>query len=322
VVFEYRSAEASGPAQQRVEYRQGFVRYLDDLWNTINLRNDLQHFQDGLFVWDIPTFNEAAVREAILNAVCHRDYKLHGSVFIRQFPRRIEVVSPGGFLPGINAENFLWRQAPRNRRLAEALARCGLVERAGQGANLMYEQSIKDGKAKPDLTGTDNFQVSVTLPGEVQDPRFLRFLEKVGQEKLSSFTTEDLLVLDVIRKEEIVPQQLGSRLPRLLDQGIVERIGRGRTAAFILSRQLYGFLGQKGIYTRKRGLDRETNKELLLKHINDNKVTGSPVLELCQVLPALSRGQVKSLLNALKKEGRAYQVGRTSSSRWYPGESA
>jgi ATP-dependent DNA helicase RecG len=49
VVFEYRSSDASGPAQQRKEYRQGFFGFYDDLWSIINLRNDLQHYQDGLF---------------------------------------------------------------------------------------------------------------------------------------------------------------------------------------------------------------------------------------------------------------------------------
>jgi len=86
VIFEYRSSEASIPSQQRKEYRQGFFLFDEDLWNTINLRNDIQHYQDGLFIWDISTFNEMVIREAILNAVSHRDYRLGGSIFVRQFP--------------------------------------------------------------------------------------------------------------------------------------------------------------------------------------------------------------------------------------------
>jgi ATP-dependent DNA helicase RecG len=54
VVFEYRSSGVTGPAQQRLEYTQGFFSFYDELWDKINLRNDLQHFQDGLFIWDIP----------------------------------------------------------------------------------------------------------------------------------------------------------------------------------------------------------------------------------------------------------------------------
>jgi ATP-dependent DNA helicase RecG len=318
VIFEYRSSDAAGPAQQRLELRTGFLLFLDDLWQTVNLRNDLQHFQDGLFYWDIPTFSEAAVREAILNAVSHRDYRLPGSVFVRQFARRIEVVSPGGFLPGITPENFLWKQAPRNRRLAEALGKCGLVERAGQGANRMFEACIREGKRRPDLSGTDEHEVRVRLPGEVQDPRFLRFLEKVGQETETSFSTEDLLVLDLVQHEQPVGSELADRLTALTELGALERIGRGRGARHMLSRRFYGFLGERGRYTRHRGLDRGTNKALLQRHIDDNREEGSPLSDLLQVLPALSRQQVKRLLWELRDSGRVASLGRTRGARWYP----
>ena len=86
IVFEYRNAESSVEYQQRAEFRQGFLPILDELWNLINLRNEAISFQLGLFRWEIPVFNEAVVREAILNALTHRDYRLPGSVFIRQYP--------------------------------------------------------------------------------------------------------------------------------------------------------------------------------------------------------------------------------------------
>ena len=92
VIFEYRSNEASIAHQQREEFREGLILQYDKLWNLVNLRNDLQHYQDGLFVWDIPTFNERVVRETLLNAICHRDYRAPGSVFVRQFPQKLEIV--------------------------------------------------------------------------------------------------------------------------------------------------------------------------------------------------------------------------------------
>ena len=100
IVFEYRSSEASGPAADRQEFREGFFLCYNALWQQINLRNDRQSYQDGLFRVELPTFDEVSVREALLNAVAHRDYRLGGSVFVRQFLRRLEVVSPGG-LPAV-----------------------------------------------------------------------------------------------------------------------------------------------------------------------------------------------------------------------------
>jgi ATP-dependent DNA helicase RecG len=318
VVFEYRSSDASIPYQQRTEFRKGFLLFLDELWEAINYRNDVQHFQDGLFIWDIPTFNEAAIREAILNAVAHRDYRLGGSVFVREYPRRLEIISPGGFPPGITSENILYRQAPRNRRIAEVFAKCGLVERSGQGVDRMFEACIKEGKPHPDFSQSDNYQVAVKLEGEIRDPQFLRFLEKVGSDKIGLFTTRDLLVLDLVHREQPVAQDLRDRLHGLVESGIVEMVGRGKGSRFILSRQFYGFLGKKGVYTRKRGLDRETNKALLLRHIHDNAKDGTGFQELVQVLPALSRNQIQTLLRELKREGRIRIVGRTKSGRWYP----
>ena len=318
VVFEYRSSDTSGPAQKRIEYRKGFFLYYDDLWKTINLRNDLQHYQDGLFVWDIPTFEERSVREAVLNAVSHRNYQLGGSIFIRQYPRRLVVESPGGFPVGINVENILDRQSPRNRRIAEVFAKCGLVERSGQGMNLMFEQSIRYGKPQPDFTGTDAYCVILTLWGQVQDSRFLRFMEKVGQETLASFNTHDFLTLDMIHHENAVPDDLVLSLQKLLELGVVERIGRGRGSRYILSRRFYAELQKKGIYTRKKGLDRETNKQLLLKHITDNAKEGATLAELRQVLPSLSRASVQWMLRQLKNEGLIRVEGMTKGARWYP----
>jgi ATP-dependent DNA helicase RecG len=97
VIFEYRSSEASLSYQQREQYRKGFFLFQDEIWQAINLRNEVQQFSDQLFIGQRPTFDEMVVREILLNAVAHRDYQHPGSVFIRQFPRKLEVVSPGGF---------------------------------------------------------------------------------------------------------------------------------------------------------------------------------------------------------------------------------
>lgn len=316
VVFEYRSSDASGPAQERVEHRQGFFAYYDDLWQIINRRNDVQPYRNGLFMLDIRTFSERAVREALLNAVSHRNYQLGGNVFVRQYPRRMEVVSPGGFPVGIDATNVLNRQCPRNRRIAEIFSKCGLVERSGQGMNLIFEESVRDSKPVPDFQGTDAYQVAITLYGTVEDPNFVQFLQRIGQEKLVSFGTHDLLVLALVNRDQRIPEEYRPHLQHLLDQGVVERVARGK---FILSRRFYTFVGKRGVYTRKKGLDRQTNKSLLLRHIEDNRKDGSPLKDLLQVLPSLTREQVKTLLRELRNEGAAHPEGTTRQGRWFPG---
>lgn len=315
IIFEYRSSEVSGPAQQRKEFREGFFSCYDDVWGLINLRNEIHHYQDGLFLVDIPSFDERSVREAVLNAVSHRNYQLGGSIFIRQYPTKLVVESPGGLPYGITLENIIDRQNPRNRRLAEAFARCGLVERSGQGINLMYEQSIQQGKCLPDFNGTDQYAVTVTLNGQVRDVRFVQYLERIGKEIQTSFTTHDFIVLDLIHREEKIPEEFYARIKHLLDSGVVERASRNR---FVLSRRFYSMTGKKGVYTRKKGLDRDTNKQLLLKHIRENAHDGVKMEELRQILPSYSLSQIQVLLRELKGTGEINCSGRTNSARWYP----
>ena len=319
LIFEYRISEASIPFQKRIEFRSGFLGYLDELWNTINLRNEVLHYREGFFVGSIPAFNEFVVREAVLNALTHREYRLPGSIFVRQFPKRLEIVSPGGFPTGINADNMLWRQSPRNRRIADTCAKCGFVERSGQGANRMFEESIKEGKPKPDFNGTDDYQVELTLHGEIQNPGFLLFLQNVGAERLATFGTNDMLVLDAVQREESLREDLKERVPHLLEEGVIERIGRGRGARFILSRKFHSFLGQHGAYTRRKGLDRETNKALLMKHIVETRKSGAAMKEFEEVLPAISRRQIFGLLQELRLEGKIRPEGERRGARWQLG---
>jgi ATP-dependent DNA helicase RecG len=317
MIFEYRATEAPGPAPDREEYREGFFLYHDRLWERINLRNDRQTYQEGFFNLDLPTFDERSIREATLNAVAHRDYRLGGSVFVRQFPRRLEIASPGGFPPGITLENIVDQQNPRNRRLAEALAKCGLIDRSGQGMDIMVQQSVRQSKPLPDFTGTTPHAVKLTLHGNVGNPAFVRFLERLGTERLESFSTHDFIVLDALQRGYPVPATCRTALLHLVELGVVETIGRGKATRYLLSRSLYAQLRATGTYTRKRGLDHETNKELLIRHLRDSGPNGAPLAELCQVLPSLSESGVQRLLGELRSEGRIHLTGSRRWSRWH-----
>ncbi|MDR2761741.1 MAG: putative DNA binding domain-containing protein [Planctomycetaceae bacterium] len=314
VIYEYRSSEAAGPATFRREFREGFFAYYDQLWELINNRNDWQHFQSGLFIFDIPTFDERIIREGILNAISHRNYQYSSSIFIRQYPKRLEIESPGGLPHDVTRENILKIQSPRNRRITEIFAKCGLVERAGQGMNLMFEVSVKHAKKLPDLSQTNDHRVVVLLDGLVRDPKILLMLEKIADETLESFNTDDFLIIDYISREKKIPAALRKRIPRLIELGVVERTGRGQ---FILSERYYVSKGQRGIYTRKKGLGKNELETLLLKHIQQSGKDGSPFRDLCQVVPSLSENQVKARLKKMKESGHIISQGTTRAGRWF-----
>lgn len=316
LIFEYRQNNATGPAAQRIEFREGFFCYYDKIWETINLRNTMQHFQDGLFIWDIKTFNEYAIREALLNAVSHRDYRLSGSIFVRQYPDRLEISSPGGLPVGITLENILWEQSPRNRRIAENFARCGLVERSGQGMNKIFEVCVRESKGYPDFTHTDSNNFWITLHGTIKNVDFLKLLEKIGVQTLTSFSVDDFIVIQTLFDTRELPERLYVIAEQLVEQGILETKYKGKNKGWVLARKLYDAAGKSGVYTRKKGLDRETNKELLLKHIRESGEEGAKMAEFYDVLPFLSRRQIHTLLEEMRDVGVIQCVGTTANARW------
>lgn len=314
VIFHYRHSESELRAAQREEFREGFLAFDDALWKLVDQRNSDHSFLDGLFQRTIKTFNEAVFREAVLNAVSHRDYRHPGSVMVEQTPTRLRISSPGGFPQGVTAENIWQKSVPRNRLLATAMSRCGLVERAGYGADFMFGQQLSEGKSPPSYEGSDAHEVVIAINGRVIDEHFRQFLSAVTSEIGRSLQTPELLALEAIRRESPVPPLVTSFVPALVKLGLVEKVGRGK---FSLGRKYQRQLGTAGAYTRHKGLGLGAAMGLLEQHIREHE--GASVNELCAVLPSFTERQVKRLLLRLHKEGKAHSRGRTKGTRWFPG---
>lgn len=97
---------------------------------------------DGLWRRDIPEYPVEALREAIVNAVAHRDYSrfVRGSyVQVRLFADRIEIQSPGGLYGSVTEDNIEEEQSTRNRVLMRLMEDSQLVENRGSGIRAMIE---------------------------------------------------------------------------------------------------------------------------------------------------------------------------------------
>jgi ATP-dependent DNA helicase RecG len=315
VVFEYRSSSRPGPASQREEFRRGFLTFYDRIWELVNLRNDLQHVQERFVMHPVPTFSEIAFREAMLNAVGHRDYRHGGSVFVLQFPRRIEIVSPGGFPPGITPDNILDQQFPRNRRIAETFARCGLVERSGQGADRIVEECVRHGKPLPDYTRSDEHRVALILNGEIQDENFVRLIERVGNDRLDALDPHDFLILGLVASGQRVRADLRPHVPRLMERGLLERTGRGKP---VLAKRLYcSATGSRSTKVAERDVLRARQKAELRAYIADH--AGVSLKEIVAAFPMRTRNQVQGYLKQLRSEETIHPSGPTRSARWFAG---
>ena len=302
IIFEWRHDKNAIPHDFRKIWREPFFKIYNEVWETINARNIRFPIQEGLFQRDIFAFNEKSVREALLNAVTHRDYAIVGqSIFIKASPEEFVIESPGGFPPGITLENILKKTSWRNRNIAETFEKAGLVERAGQGMKDIFFATIKEGKGTPDLSQSDSYSVKLFIPTQIKDLQFIVYLEKAAQETQTILTFEEILELEKIRcgqKSDLPPKVL----EKLLRNGIIEKIGKTRDTKYILSRNYYIYAGKVGIHTRLRGLEREKYKILIISHLERNKK--GYIKDFKDAFSELSVKTIRNILTELKNEGK------------------
>lgn len=123
---------------------------LRELEQRIDLDNPIRTLELGLIHPEVRAYPQVALREALMNAFCHADYRMPGPILVKQYPAKIEISNPGGFIGGITAGNILHHPpVPRNPALVEALARLRLVNRSNLGIGRMFEAMLIEGKEPP-----------------------------------------------------------------------------------------------------------------------------------------------------------------------------
>ena len=131
---------------RREEFNGALARVIEDCWAILLQEMRGEAVVRGLKREDRHIYPLFAVREALVNAVCHRDYRLTGRrVEVRQFDDRLEISSPGG-LPGyITLDNIVEEHFSRNPRLVNGLFEWGYIEQLGLGIDRMIEEMVQAG---------------------------------------------------------------------------------------------------------------------------------------------------------------------------------
>ncbi len=227
IIIEYRLNETSIPYTARREFQEPLMLGINKIWDYINqpASNPLQHINYGPYILDIPAYNETVVREAVLNAVAHRSMQVKSSVVIKQTPYSISILNSGGFPIGVDKENILTTiSVPRAKLLCEVLQKTGLIERSGQGVDKIFYYSILEGKALPDYSASDAYQVSLVLKSQIEDPAFHLFItkEQEKREENNKLSVFHLLALYKIKqgRSENIDNEI---LQKLLEDGLVEQ---------------------------------------------------------------------------------------------------
>lgn len=156
-------------------------------------------------VGDLPV---AAVREAIVNAVMHRDYRRSDRVTIEHSPTRMRVTSPGGFISGVTVHNVLTTSSrTRNQQLASAIRELGFAETAGTGVDRMFAEMARIGH-EPPLFEADPDLVRVTLAGGAPNATLTRFVATLPPSEADDADT--MLTLLTLLSRRLVDAELMS----------------------------------------------------------------------------------------------------------------
>jgi ATP-dependent DNA helicase RecG len=277
-------------------------------------RNPVQTLRLGLFHIQIPAYPEESFREAILNALIHRDYLDPGSVYIHQRPREMVVSSPGGFIGGITPENILHHEPKaRNRLLAEMFEKIGLVERAGIGRRRIFIPPLAYGK-RPPRYEADEHTVALTLYDGSYDEVLAAFIAE-HQQAGRRFDLDELLLLSYLREHSEIDRILATALLQrsenatrdilerlvLQPEAWLERRGRKKGVTYHLAQKAAVALQGKVVYTRSRDIDAVRWPELIRAYVEQH---GSINNMECRQLLGLgnsqaARTQATRLLQAL-----------------------
>lgn len=218
--------------QDRREFSGSLLQQLSDTYEYISLRNQKHASFQGLYREDHMDYPEVALREALLNAIVHRDYSFSAHTLLSIYSDRIEIVSAGGLAHGISMEDIsLGFSVCRNPKLANVFYRLNLIEAYGTGMMKMLSSYQKCSR-KPMLTAKPN-AFKVVLPNaNVAN-------QEAMQREVQNVDGAEGLVLSLARNHGTITRadveaHLGIKtavavrlLKRMVDEHLLVRIGKG-----------------------------------------------------------------------------------------------
>ena len=293
-------------------FRWPLLRVMEEVESRIRARNREQELMVGLLRVGVPDYPERALREAVANALIHRDYQRIGAVHFQWHPERIEISNPGGFPEGVRLDNLLvTAPRPRNPLLADACKRAGIVERTARGIDTIFYEQLRNGRLAPSYARSDTVTVVIVIPGGEANLDFVRLLVTEAQAG-RALGLDDLLILNALWQERNVDTAEAARLTqkpetetratlhRLVEAGLVEERGEKRGRTWHLSAAVYRALGDRAAYVRQRGFEPLQQEQMVLQYVEKHgRITRKEAAELCRI----SSPQAYRLLDRLAEQG-------------------
>jgi len=284
-----------------------------------------------LFHFEYRNFPEIALREVLLNAFCHANYRLPGPILIKHYRDRLEIGNPGGFIAGISPENILHHQpAARNPHLVEALTRLRLVNRSNLGVPRMFRAMLIEGKEPPRIEEQGD-AVKVTLLAGALSVSFRTFVAEESQRGVD-LTVDHLLVLQYLLTHPEIDTATAVRICQRrendardilsqmeVERDYLERGGSGRGTYWTLCPDLLKKIStsEKGGHNRR--IDWEAAKTRVLSILKQQVERGEPGLTNAEIrkVTRMDRNQVFRLMKELiEEDSRVSTSGKGRAARY------
>ncbi|HVY61298.1 MAG TPA: ATP-binding protein [Planctomycetota bacterium] len=302
-------------------FRWPLVRITDEILGRCRARTREQEVIVGMQRIGVPDYPERAIREAVANALIHRDYTRLGAVHVQWHADRLEISNPGGFPDGVRLDNILVTPPhPRNPGLADAFKRAGIVERSGRGIDTIFEEQLRTGRPPPSYERSTSESVVVVLPGGAANLEFVKLVVEQAA-TLRPLKAEGLLLFNglwlerrldgaaaakLIQKPE---REARAVLERLVEAGLVEARGE-RDRTYTLSASVYRRLGNVAAYVRQRDNDPLRREEKILEYVaKHGQIVRGDVMDICGV----EGKEAQALLAGLVSKGVLERYGER---RW------
>jgi ATP-dependent DNA helicase RecG len=301
---------------------------LERILDRIMADNPITTVPQGLFHFEIRTYPEIALREALLNALVHADYRIAGPILVKQFKDQLEISNPGGLPGGITPQNIL-RHEPvsRNPALVDALTRLRLVNRSNLGVRRMYQALLMEGKEPPTILDEGDAVRVIFRASELSVPFRMFVAEESDRGRLLSL--EHLLIVQHLLRHPEIDTSIAARITHRGESdvrevlthmettlGYLERGGTGRGTYWILRHDLHRRLSAPGHPERDRRIDWEAAKTRVLSILMDRARRGQPGLsnEEIRQVTHYDRNQSRRLIMELMKENEL--VKQKGERRW------
>lgn len=221
--------------QNRREFGGSLLKQVDDAYAFLDMQNEKSATFDGLHRTDHRAYPEVALREALLNAVIHRDYSYAASTLISAYADRMEIVSVGGLISGFSlADVMAGLSICRNPKLANVFYRLDLIEAYGTGLKKIMN-------AYSGITAETLFQVTenvfkATLPRKTSIGMKLQQSHVTNEEKIRALfaSSETITRADV---EQTIGMSVASSsrlLRKMVEDGKLAVTGAGKNTRYYI----------------------------------------------------------------------------------------